>query len=83
MINFFHSENNLITNSILYLIFKENNKNDMAAHMLIGLFFIPANSRAKSAQQMKTTMLLFLPLYFSWYLHSTYPVPTSPKFLLK
>ena len=34
--------------------------------ILFGLFFIPANSQMKSA--LKTTMLLFLPLYFSWWM---------------
>ena len=34
-------------------------------HMFFGLFFIQADDRAKSAQQLKTTMLLFHPLYFS------------------
>ena len=32
--------------------------------MFFGLFFVPANSRAKLALQLKTTVLLFLPLYF-------------------
>ena len=35
-------------------------------HMLFGLFFVPADSWAKSAQQLKTTVLLFHSLYFSW-----------------
>ena len=48
-----------------YLKFKEKRENDMAAY-LFGVVFIPANGQAKSAQQLKTTMLLFHPLYFSW-----------------
>ena len=35
-------------------------------HMLFGLFFVPSDGRAKSAQQLKMMVLLFLPLYFSW-----------------
>ena len=34
-------------------------------HMLFALFFVLANGHAKSAQQLRTTVLLFLPLYFS------------------
>ena len=36
-------------------------------YMLFGLFSVPAAGRAKSAQQVKTTVLLLLPLYFSCY----------------
>ena len=32
-----------------------------------GLFFIPANSRAKSAQQLISIVLSFHPLYFPWW----------------
>ena len=40
--------------------------------MLFGLFFfIPANSQVKLAQQLKTMMLLFLHLYFSWWMANT------------
>ena len=35
-------------------------------HNLFGLFFIPAASRAKSAQQLISTVLPFHPLYFPW-----------------
>ena len=35
-------------------------------HKFFGLFFIPANGRAKSAQQLISTMLPFHPLYFPW-----------------
>ena len=46
-----------------YLKFKEKCENDMAAY-LFGVVFIPANGQAKSAQQLKTTVLLFLPHIF-------------------
>ena len=36
-------------------------------HMLFGLFFVQTNCQAKLAHQLKTTVLLFLPLYFSWF----------------
>ena len=36
-------------------------------HKFFGLFFIPANGLAKSAQQLILTVLPFLPLYFPWY----------------
>ena len=35
-------------------------------HKFFGQFFIPANSRAKSAQQLISTVLPFHPLYFPW-----------------
>ena len=35
-------------------------------HKFLGLFFIPADGRAKSAQQLISTVLPFQPLYFSW-----------------
>ena len=35
-------------------------------HNFFGLFFIPAASRAKSAQQLISTVLPFHPLYFPW-----------------
>ena len=35
-------------------------------HIFLGLFFIPANGRAKLAQQLKTRVRLFHPIYFSW-----------------
>ena len=35
-------------------------------HKFFGLFFIPANGRAKSAQQLISTVLPFHPLYFPW-----------------
>ena len=34
-------------------------------HVLFGLFFVPAESQVKSAQQLKMTVLLFLTLYLS------------------
>ena len=44
--------------------------------MLFGLFFVPADSQTKSAQQLKTTVLLFLPLYFSCWLLFLAPLCT-------
>jgi hypothetical protein len=38
----------------------------MWLHMLFGLFFVPTDNLAKSAQQLETMVLLFLHLYFSW-----------------
>ena len=35
-------------------------------HMLFCAVFVPSDGRAKSAQQLKMMVLLFLPLYFSW-----------------
>ena len=35
-------------------------------HKFFGLFFIPADGRAKSAQQLILTLLPFQPLYFPW-----------------
>ena len=35
-------------------------------HKFLGLFFIPADGRAKSAQQLISTVLPFYPLYFRW-----------------
>ena len=37
-------------------------------HKFFGLFFIPANGWAKSAQQLISTVLPFHPLYFPWIL---------------
>merc|ERR1711894_163891 len=42
----------IITTSKLYLKFKENNENDMAAQVFGFFFFIPVDVRAKSAQQL-------------------------------
>ena len=36
-------------------------------HKFFGLFFIPANGQAKSAQQLISTVLPFHPLYFTWF----------------
>ena len=50
-----------------YLKFKERKKMKMTwLHMLFGLFLAPGDSRAKSVQQLKMTLLLFLPLNFSF-----------------
>ena len=54
-----------ITTSNFYLNFKEKNENDMAAK-LFGLFVIPADGGAKSAQLL-TSVLPFYPLYFPWF----------------
>ena len=35
-------------------------------HKFFGLFFIPADGRAKSAQQLISKVLPFHPLYFPW-----------------
>ena len=37
-------------------------------HMLFGLFLVPADSGAKSVQQLKMTVLLFLLLNFSFFI---------------
>ena len=55
-----------ITTSNFYLKLKENNENDMAAQVFWAVFFIPADGRAKSAQQLISTVLPFHPLYFPW-----------------
>ena len=39
-------------------------------HELFGLFFIPADGKAKSAQQLILTVLPFPNLYFPWYFQS-------------
>ena len=54
-----------ITTSNFYLEYKENNENATWLHKFLGLFFIPADSQAKLAQQLVLTMLPFHPLYFS------------------
>ena len=51
----------IFTTSTFCLKYKEINKNDIAA-LFFGLFFVPANGRAKSTKWLKTTVLLFLHL---------------------
>ena len=43
-----------------------NDKNDMAAHTFWTIVFVTTDGQATSAQQPKTTLLLFLSLHFSW-----------------
>ena len=52
-----------ITIRNFYLKFKEKNENDMSAQVFWAVF-IPADSRAKSAQQLIFTVLPFHPLQF-------------------
>ena len=53
-----------ITSSNFYSKFKENKENDKAAQVF-WIVFIPADSRAKSVQQLILTMLPFHPSIFS------------------
>ena len=50
------------TTSNLYLNFKENNENDMAAQVFWTIF------HSKLAQQLISTVLSLHPLHFPWYI---------------
>ena len=48
--------------------FKSKANNKKWLHVLFGLVFVPATSRAKSAKQLKMTLWRFLSLHRSWQL---------------
>ena len=58
-----------ITTSNFYLKLKKTMKMTWL-HKFFGLFFNPADGRAKSVQQLISTVLPFHPLYFPWFASS-------------
>ena len=66
MLKFSKEITGTIITSNFYLKFKENNDNDMAAHLFWAVF-IRADGKAKSAKQLISTVLPFHQLHFPWF----------------